>query len=289
MLSSETVRLPSGRVWRVFGGGTGAPLLWLHGPRGVAPADPLLDRLAAQHRIVAPLTPGFDDLEQLAEIDTIHELALDYDDLLRGLKLPTLPIVGHSFGAMIAAELAAHFPDRAARLVLIAPVGLWNDAYPVADLFARPVGEMDLILWHDDAARDAYTKAAAAGAAGESEVEQMLGLTRNLTALTKFIWPIPDKGLRRRLKRIAAPTLVVFGAEDAIRARALCARLREGHRRRRVPRRRRRRAHGALREDRRGRAGDRAFPRAQLGEELRWQSPSAASSPATTPPANPFS
>jgi pimeloyl-ACP methyl ester carboxylesterase len=215
MLTNEKIRLASGRSWRVFGGGTGAPLLWLHGPRGVAAADPLLMALAAQHRIIAPLAPGFDDLEELGEIDTIHEVALDYDDLLRALKLPALPIVGHSFGGMIAAELAAHFPDRAARLVLIAPVGLWNDAYPVADLFARPVGEMDQILWRDMAARDAYTAHAAAGAAGDSEVEQMLGLTRNLTALTKFIWPIPDKGLRRRLKRIAAPTLILFGADDA--------------------------------------------------------------------------
>jgi pimeloyl-ACP methyl ester carboxylesterase len=215
MLTSETIRLASGRSWRVFGGGSGAPLLWLHGPRGVAAADPLLEALAAQRRIIAPLAPGFDDLEQLGEIDTIHELVLDYDDLLRGQKLPSLPIIGHSFGGMIAAELAAHYPDRATRLVLIAPVGLWNDAYPVADLFARPVGEMDQILWRDVAARDAYTAHAAAGVAGDSELEQMLGLTRNLTALTKFIWPIPDKGLRRRLRRIAAPSLIVFGADDA--------------------------------------------------------------------------
>jgi pimeloyl-ACP methyl ester carboxylesterase len=173
MLTSETIRLPSGRIWRVFGGGTGAPLLWLHGPRGVDAADPLLEALAAQRRIVAPLAPGFDDLDELGEIDTIHELALDYDDLLRGLKLPALPIIGHSFGAMIAAEIAAHFPDRAARLVLIAPVGLWNDAYPVADLFARPVGEMDQILWRDLAARDAYGARIAASAAGQNEVEQL--------------------------------------------------------------------------------------------------------------------
>ena len=215
MLTSETIRLPSGRKWRVFGGGTGAALLWLHGPRGVDAADPLLEAVSGHRRIVAPLAPGFDDLEELSEIDTIHELALDYDDLLRGLKLPPLPIIGHSFGAMIAAEIAAHFPDRATRLVLIAPVGLWNDAYPVADLFARPVGEMDQILWRDLAARDAYGARIAASAAGQNEVEQLIGLTRNLTALTKFIWPIPDKGLRRRLKRIAAPTLILAGADDA--------------------------------------------------------------------------
>lgn len=214
MLTAETVALPSGRRWRVFGGGAGAPLLWLHGPRGVDAADPLLEALAARHKIVAPLMPGFQDLDELGEIDSVHELALDYDDLLRHLRLEKLPIVGHSFGGMIAAELAAHFPDRASRLVLIAPVGLWNDAYPVADLFACPADQMDELLWHDDKARDAYA-ARLAAAAGDDPVERVIAVTRNLTALTKLIWPIPDKGLKRRLRRVASPTLILFGTEDA--------------------------------------------------------------------------
>ncbi|MGH7091574.1 MAG: alpha/beta fold hydrolase, partial [Stellaceae bacterium] len=143
----------------------------------------------------------------------IHELALDYDDLLRGLKLGALPIVGHSFGGMIAAELAAHCPDWAERLVLIAPVGLWNDAYPVADLFACPADEMDKLLWHDERAREAHAaRLAAAGA--EDQVERLIAVTRNLTALTKFIWPIPDKGLKRRLHRIEARTLLLWGEAD---------------------------------------------------------------------------
>jgi pimeloyl-ACP methyl ester carboxylesterase len=52
-------------------------------------------------------------------------------------------------------------------------------------------------------------------AAQEDKVEQMIAVTRNLTALTKYLWPIPDKGLHRRLRRIAAPTLVMFGTADA--------------------------------------------------------------------------
>jgi len=32
--------------------------------------------------------------------------------------------------------------------------------------------------------------------------------------MAKFVWPIPDKGLRRRAHRIAAPTLLVWGDED---------------------------------------------------------------------------
>jgi pimeloyl-ACP methyl ester carboxylesterase len=35
-------------------------------------------------------------------------------------------------------------------------------------------------------------------------------------ATGKFIWPIPDKGLKKRIHRVAAPTLVVWGKEDRL-------------------------------------------------------------------------
>ena len=31
---------------------------------------------------------------------------------------------------------------------------------------------------------------------------------------TKFMWPIPDRGLAKRAYRIAAPTLLLWGASD---------------------------------------------------------------------------
>jgi pimeloyl-ACP methyl ester carboxylesterase len=32
----------------------------------------------------------------------------------------------------------------------------------------------------------------------------------------KFLWPIPDRGLKKRAYRIAAPTLLVWGASDRL-------------------------------------------------------------------------
>ncbi|GBD11593.1 2-hydroxy-6-oxo-6-(2'-aminophenyl)hexa-2, 4-dienoic acid hydrolase [bacterium HR23] len=32
----------------------------------------------------------------------------------------------------------------------------------------------------------------------------------------KFWWPIPDRGLAKRLHRVKAPTLLVWGKEDAV-------------------------------------------------------------------------
>ena len=214
-MRAETVTLPDGRTWQVLAGGRGPDLLWLHGVRGIPANDPLLQRLATHHRVIAPLAPGFADAEELGHVGNVHDLALAYDDLRRHMKLAKPAVVGHSFGAMIAAELAAHFPDTVGRLVLLSPFGLWNDAHPPTDIFAVPAPEVDGLLWKDTTARDALWPGAApsdAKAAGA----QIIATAMAMTAVAKFLWPIPDKGLHRRLKRITAPTLLVFGGADAV-------------------------------------------------------------------------
>jgi pimeloyl-ACP methyl ester carboxylesterase len=40
--------------------------------------------------------------------------------------------------------------------------------------------------------------------------------TANLSAATKFLWPIPDRGLSRRAHHIKAPTLIVHGESDRL-------------------------------------------------------------------------
>src|SRR5205823_14153119 len=135
MLSSEVVALPAGRTQVVYRSGAGAPIMWLHGLNGVEADGLIIERLAERHAVVAPLAPGFNDLAELQDIRDIHDLALHYDDLLDALQMERCTLLGHSFGAMIAAEIAAHVPKRIDRLVLVSPLGLWNDSYPVSDLF----------------------------------------------------------------------------------------------------------------------------------------------------------
>src|ERR1700738_2789650 len=115
----------------VYQAGTGPPLVWLHGLYGVEADGALLEALAEHYSVYAPLAPGFADLDELDDIRNIHDLALHYDDVMEALELPAAIGAGHSLGAMLAAELAAHFPSRVSRLVLLSPLGLWNDRYPV--------------------------------------------------------------------------------------------------------------------------------------------------------------
>lgn len=214
MLQLETIRLPSGRSQQIGRTGKGPTLLWLHGVHGLQAHDPVLAALAERHSVIAPLAPGFSDLAELDELRNIHDLALHYDDLFDTLGLDRVRLVGHSVGAMVAAELAAHFPARVERLVLLSPVGLWDDTRPVADLFARPYPSIDRILWLGGEPIGPMANKPAQPAAGD-QVEALVTIARGMTAVAKFLWPIPDKGLRRRLYRIRARTLVICGAQDA--------------------------------------------------------------------------
>ena len=45
----------------------GRDILWLHGLRGVDPADPTLAALQTRYRVTAPVAPGFNDLDELVE------------------------------------------------------------------------------------------------------------------------------------------------------------------------------------------------------------------------------
>lgn len=215
MLSSEKIKLKNGRSWEVHTGGAGPKLVWLHGLTGLAPNDPLVAALESKYTVIAPIAPGFNDLAEIDEIGNIHELALDYDDLLEHFGIEGATLVGHSFGAMAAAEIAAHFPRRAKQLVLLAPVGLWNDAYPVTDVFAEPYMTIENLLWADKAAREAHAARTRTNETGpNSEAERMISVAQSLTAVTKFTWPIPEKGLKKRLPRIAAKTVILFGEKD---------------------------------------------------------------------------
>jgi pimeloyl-ACP methyl ester carboxylesterase len=53
--------------------------------------------------------------------------------------------------------------------------------------------------------------------ADEKEAQDLqIRVTWALACTGKFIWPIPDKGLKKRIHRIAAPTLIVWGAGDKL-------------------------------------------------------------------------
>lgn len=196
--------------------GSGPPLVYLHsagGPRW----DPFLDALAERHTVYAPDHPGTGDTarDAIYGVETLWDLVLIYDELLDALGLSPVPLVGSSFGGMVACELAAHRRERVSELVLLDPIGLWRDDAPVAPYMLLPPDELLATLFHDPEAPLVKELMAMP----EEPQQLAVALADSVWALGatgKFVWPIPDKGLKKRLHRITARTLVVWGEHDRL-------------------------------------------------------------------------
>lgn len=198
----------------VLRGGSGSPVLFLHGAMGLN-WDGFLDQLATRHTVVAPFIPGYGGTSGDEHLLDFHDLITFFLDFLDAEGLRNLPIIGHSIGGMIAAELAAVQPDRFTKLVLIAPTGLWDPANPVLDFFVASPTDLAQALYYDQdsepAKRAAYTPEDA-----EGRVAVALERVKSLRVAAKYLWPIPNRGLNKRIHRISAPTLIVWGANDLL-------------------------------------------------------------------------
>jgi pimeloyl-ACP methyl ester carboxylesterase len=204
--------------------GRGRPLLFLHPEIGIDPAAPVLERLAAHARVIAPSHPGFGGSAQPRAFTTIDDLAYFYLDLLDALDLRDTVVVGSSLGAWIAAEIAIKSTARISHLVLANPVGIKisdRETRDIVDIFATADNELHDLLYFDPtvAVRD-YK------AMPEDDVRRV---ARNREATARYAWSpfMHDPKLKGRLHRIRIPTLCLWGSADRMSAqsygRAYCA------------------------------------------------------------------
>jgi pimeloyl-ACP methyl ester carboxylesterase len=223
---------------RVYEGGSGEPLLFLHGAGGLLPGDPFLEALSRRFRVCAPLLPGYEDSEGADSLRTMLDVTLWAFDALEALGLERPILVGHSMGGMIAAEMAAVCPREVSRLALLAPAGLWLESHPIPDLFALLPFELPPLLFHDPAfgtklmtgglLREAPAPGQAIDFAAllqrfeDTSFLQafLLDQARRLGSAGKILFPIPERGLAERLYRVTAKTVLVWGESDRMIAPA---------------------------------------------------------------------
>ncbi|OLT21327.1 hypothetical protein BJF78_34315 [Pseudonocardia sp. CNS-139] len=213
-------RLPIGSgAISLFREGRGRPTLFLHAAGGAGAWSPFHELVSERADLVAPDHPGFGGSDDLPELRDVDDLVYHYLDLLDRMELDQVDLVGASFGAWVAAELAVHSPHRVRRLVLLGPIGLRVPEEPVADLFLMSPPELVRALFH----RPELVEAALAA---EPDLDQVLRSYRELGALARYAWRpfLNNPKLERRLRRITAPTLVVAAAGDRIVPRVHCER-----------------------------------------------------------------
>ena len=215
-MKSQFVETKKGTRCRVFEAGGGTPLVFLHGAGGLFADNPFLDQLGQRYHVFAPEWPGYGESTGEDLLEDMLDFALHGWDLVDALGLRQPHLVGHSMGGMIAAEMACLSPREAGKLALVCPAGLWMDEHPIPDIFAMLPYQLAEVLFHDPAAGQALLTGGADLSDMDALKEFYLGSQRRLSMAGKVLFPIPNRRLSKRLYRLTAETLLVWGAADRL-------------------------------------------------------------------------
>ena len=196
---------------RLMRGGSGPPLLILHGASGAGSWLAFMRALAARFDVIVPEHPGFGDSDTPEWLDTIHDLAYFYLDLLDELALDGIHLVGMSLGGWIAAELAVRDTQRLSSLTLVGAAGIHVKGVEQIDPFLRTDEQRIRDFFHDQAYAGEMVQRLLA-----PELEDVA--MKNRVATAKLTWQPRghDPHLHKWLHRIDVPTLLVWGANDRL-------------------------------------------------------------------------
>jgi len=219
----QTIDTKKGTRCRVLEGGSGAPVVFLHGAGGLLTDNPFLDALAQRYHVFAPEWPGYGESTGDELLEDMLDFALHGWDLVDALGLRQPHLIGHSMGGMIAAEMACLAPRDLGRLVLVGAAGLWLEERPIPDIFAMLPHEIAEALFVDPARGAALLTGGADLADIEALKDFYLITQRRLAMAGKILFPIPNRRLSKRLYRLSAETLVLWGAADRLISPAYAA------------------------------------------------------------------
>jgi len=143
----------AGRAAHYAVGGSGAPVLFLHG-WGLADRSytrSLQPLISAGLRVFAPALPGFGGTAELPAAEhSLRGYAQWVAAFAENMDLAEpATLIGHSFGGGVAIRTAHDFPDLAGRLILVNSIGgsAWSDGRGVLKAISeRPLWDWGLHL-----------------------------------------------------------------------------------------------------------------------------------------------
>jgi pimeloyl-ACP methyl ester carboxylesterase len=203
-------RLVDGVRTVVYSAGQGPPVVYLHGGgswHGFEWARDWLDRF----HVILPYHPGYGESADDPDVCSIDDLVAHYTRLFEMLGLQRFHLVGASLGGWLAARIALTLSGRVERLVLVAPSGLLVAAHPAPDFAGVPSAELPGLFASDPAFVARFWPAQP-----DARLTGLLAREAATTARLMQELPVADRKLRRRLPRLAVPTLVLWGERDRV-------------------------------------------------------------------------
>jgi pimeloyl-ACP methyl ester carboxylesterase len=192
-------------------GGSGQPLLYLHGASGAPAIMPFMEKLAGRFDVLVPEHPGYGLSDEPGWLENIHDAAYFYLDFLKQLELENVVVVGSSMGGWMAMEVAVRDTSRLASLVLVSPAGISAPGVQPADIFLLSNEELVRSLFFDQRLAEARL--------AEPVTPEAIDLAlKNKHTTARLAWEprLFDPFLPKWLHRIDVPVKIIWGREDRI-------------------------------------------------------------------------
>lgn len=192
-------------------GGSGEPLLYLHGANGAPAVMPFMEKLADRFDVIVPEHPGFGLSEEPEWLENIHDLAYFYLDLLQALEVRRAHVIGSSIGGWLALEMAIRDTSRLKSLLLVGPAGIAAPGAQPADTFLWSPEELTRKLFYDQALAEKMLAQA-------PTPEQLDVSLKNRHTVARLAWEprLHDPFLHKWLHRVNVPVKFVWGEDDRI-------------------------------------------------------------------------
>jgi len=181
-----------------FTGGSGRPLVHLHGAGGVRP-NPGLEKLAESVTLYMPVLPGFDGSATLDGVDSMEALADVVAEFIDKEIGEAADVLGLSFGGWLGAWLAVRHPEAVGQLCLENPAGFRPKDHPAPS--SDPEERQKQMY--------AYPDRVPAETKSDDVLKKNRDMLHHYHGDTSF-----DEALVAQLDKIEALTMIMHGTRD---------------------------------------------------------------------------
>lgn len=205
--SKEQVRVGSMELV-MLKGGSGAPVLDLHGEVGHPGWTDYHQALSEKFTVYSPQHPGYDESPRPEWASSISDVAHLYLSIVRALNLDSsVSLLGFSMGGWIAAEMAAMSPSSFKGLVLVGAAGVRPRVGEIAEVLMVSPEQAQELSFHDQSLAPDLT---------ELSPEALEAQWRNREMASRLCWKpyLHNPVLPEYLRLVKIPSLIVWGRQD---------------------------------------------------------------------------
>ena len=196
-------------------GGSGTPVLVIHGELGVPGWLESFAQLAEHHDVIVPSLPGYGRSTRPDWIMGVHDLAAWVTWFARDIDLRTpVNVIGCSLGGWVVAEIATVAPQFFNKMVLVGAMGIKPEQGEIFDYFLESGLTGLRRAFHRPEQSSAFMRYW--GNEWTPEETDLVEQHREMTCRIAWKPYMHSLTLRHLLPGVSTPTLLLWGGEDAI-------------------------------------------------------------------------